>query len=50
MPACKGEGAVLEVRDAPQVEALIGHIEKTYGAVTVLVNNAGITRDNLACV
>ncbi|WP_300340058.1 3-oxoacyl-ACP reductase FabG [Accumulibacter sp.] len=45
---CKGEGAVLEVRDATQVEALIRHIENTYGAVSVLVNNAGITRDNLS--
>jgi 3-oxoacyl-[acyl-carrier protein] reductase len=46
--AGKGEGCVLEVRDAAQVESLISHIEKTYGAVSVLVNNAGITRDNLA--
>lgn len=44
----KGEGCVLEVRDAAQVESLISHIEKTYGAVSVLVNNAGITCDNLA--
>ena len=44
----KGEGAVLEVRDAPQVEELISRIEKTHGAVSVLVNNAGITRDNLS--
>jgi 3-oxoacyl-[acyl-carrier protein] reductase len=27
---------------------LISHIEKTYGALSVLVNNAGITRDNLS--
>ncbi|WP_300450356.1 3-oxoacyl-ACP reductase FabG [Accumulibacter sp.] len=44
----KGEGALLEVRDAAQVETLISRIEKTHGAVTVLVNNAGITRDNLS--
>jgi len=43
-----GEGAVLEVREQGQVEALIAHIEKTYGAPLILVNNAGITRDNLA--
>ena len=43
-----GEGCVLEVRDASQVDALIRHIEKAYGAVTVLVNNAGVTCDNLA--
>ena len=44
----KGEGAVLEVREQAQLDALIAHIEKTYGAVQILVNNAGITRDNLA--
>ncbi|MCX8144926.1 MAG: 3-oxoacyl-ACP reductase FabG [Azovibrio sp.] len=44
----KGRGAVLEVRDAAQVDALIGAIEKEFGAVSILVNNAGITRDNLA--
>lgn len=43
-----GSGALLEVRDAAQLDALLAHIDKTYGAVTVLVNNAGITRDNLA--
>lgn len=45
---CKGEGAVLEVREASQIDALIGSIDKTHGAVTILVNNAGITRDNLS--
>jgi len=44
----KGEGAELEVREQAQLDALIAHIEKTYGAVQILVNNAGITRDNLA--
>lgn len=43
-----GRGAMLEVRDQAQVDALIGEIEKAQGAVTILVNNAGITRDNLA--
>lgn len=43
-----GEGAELEVREQAQLDALIAHIEKTYGAVQILVNNAGITRDNLA--
>ena len=45
---CQGEGALLEVRDGAQVDALISQIEKTRGAVSILVNNAGITRDNLA--
>ena len=44
----KGEGVVLEVREQAQIDALIAHVEKTYGTVQVLVNNAGITRDNLA--
>ena len=44
----KGEGAVLEVREQAQIDALIAHVEKTYGAAQILVNNAGITRDNLA--
>lgn len=44
----RGEGVMLEVRDATQVDVLISHIEKTYGAVSILVNNAGITRDNIS--
>ena len=46
--AGKGEGRVLEVRDAQQIDALIGYIEKNHGTPSVLVNNAGVTRDNLA--
>lgn len=45
---CRGEGARLEVRDAVQVHELIAHIQRTYGPVSILVNNAGITRDNLS--
>lgn len=44
----KGWGAKLDVTDGAACEAAIGEIEKQFGAVTVLVNNAGITRDNLA--
>jgi 3-oxoacyl-[acyl-carrier protein] reductase len=44
----KGEGAVLEVRAQAQVDALLGHVEKAWGPTQILVNNAGITRDNLA--
>jgi 3-oxoacyl-[acyl-carrier protein] reductase len=36
------------VRDGAQIEALIAEIEQTYGSVSILVNNAGITQDNLA--
>lgn len=43
-----GRGVVLEVRDETQINAVIALIEKEYGPVSILVNNAGITRDNLA--
>ena len=42
-----GEGMVLDVTDAESSDALIKQITEKYGAITVLVNNAGITRDNL---
>ncbi len=42
-----GAGRVLDVTQAGAIEALIQSIEKEWGAVTVLVNNAGVTRDNL---
>jgi 3-oxoacyl-[acyl-carrier protein] reductase len=41
-------GANLNVNDAAAGEALIDEIVKTQGALHVLVNNAGITRDTLA--
>lgn len=44
----KGVGRVLNVRDAAQGDALIAEIQKQHGDVAILVNNAGITRDNLA--
>ena len=44
----RGRGMALDVRDGAQVEALIAEIEKTYGSVSILVNNAGVTQDNLA--
>jgi 3-oxoacyl-[acyl-carrier protein] reductase len=43
----KGRGMVLNVADAASSEAALKEIEAKEGAVTVLVNNAGITRDNL---
>ena len=43
-----GRGLALDVTDAAACEAAIGEIEKAYGAVAILVNNAGITRDNLS--
>jgi 3-oxoacyl-[acyl-carrier protein] reductase len=44
----KGCGMALNVTDAGACEALVAEIEKRFGAVGILVNNAGITRDNLA--
>jgi len=43
----KGSGFKLNVNDAPETEAVLGSIEARFGPVAVLVNNAGITRDNL---
>ncbi|MBI2316295.1 MAG: SDR family NAD(P)-dependent oxidoreductase, partial [Betaproteobacteria bacterium] len=43
----KGRGTVLDVRDVARIDALIGEIEKDFGAISILVNNAGITQDNL---
>lgn len=43
-----GLGAVLNVTDAAACETLITEIDKKFGTVSILVNNAGITRDNLA--
>jgi len=43
-----GRGAVLDVNDAAAAEALIEGTVKEFGALHVLVNNAGITQDQLA--
>lgn len=43
-----GRGAVLNVNDAAAAEALIDSAVKEFGALHVLVNNAGITQDQLA--
>ena len=43
-----GKGVVLNVTDAAQCEAVIADVQKTYGSLSILVNNAGITQDNLA--
>ena len=42
-----GHGRVLDVSVAGAIEELIESIGKDVGAVSILVNNAGITRDNL---
>ncbi|MBA6418723.1 3-oxoacyl-ACP reductase FabG [Pseudomonas neustonica] len=43
----KGTGMKLDVRDADSVAAVLSAITETYGAPAILVNNAGITADNL---
>jgi len=46
--ADSGKGMALNVNDAAACTALIDAIQKEAGAVTILVNNAGITQDQLA--
>ena len=43
----KGVGRVLNVTDGASIEGLIKAIESEFGSVSILVNNAGITRDTL---
>ena len=47
MAALGGHGRKLDVTDGASIEALIDAIGKEFGAVSILVNNAGITRDQL---
>lgn len=42
-----GKGLALNVNDAEAVESAVKAISTEFGAPTILVNNAGITRDNL---
>jgi 3-oxoacyl-[acyl-carrier protein] reductase len=42
-----GTGIALDVTDGAAVDAALADIETRFGAVAILVNNAGITRDNL---
>jgi 3-oxoacyl-[acyl-carrier protein] reductase len=43
-----GIGKVLDVRDAAGCDRLVEEVQKEHGGIAILVNNAGITRDNLA--
>jgi 3-oxoacyl-[acyl-carrier protein] reductase len=43
----KGTGIVMNVTDPAQIDAALDSIQKDHGPVVILVNNAGITRDNL---
>ena len=47
LAAAGGLGRKLDVTDPGAVEALVDAIAKESGAISILVNNAGITRDNL---
>jgi len=47
MSAWGGVGRVLDVGQAGAIETLIEAIGKEFGPISILVNNAGITRDNL---
>lgn len=44
----RGRGMVLDVNDAERCNALVAEIQKEYGGLSILVNNAGITQDQLA--
>jgi 3-oxoacyl-[acyl-carrier protein] reductase len=43
----KGIGLVLDVNKNKSIESLIKHVEEKYGSISILVNNAGITKDTL---
>jgi 3-oxoacyl-[acyl-carrier protein] reductase len=43
----RGEGKVLDVRDGAQCAAFVERVQQEFGAPAILVNNAGVTRDNL---
>ncbi|MBY4597280.1 3-oxoacyl-ACP reductase FabG [bacterium BD-1] len=47
LAASGGAGRKLDVASSEEVESVIEEIGKTFGPVSILVNNAGITRDNL---
>ncbi|MCP4410260.1 MAG: 3-oxoacyl-ACP reductase FabG [Gammaproteobacteria bacterium] len=44
---CQGRGLVLDVTEPESVSRVVKTINDEFGPITVLVNNAGITRDNL---
>lgn len=45
--AAQGKGFRLNVNEAGAIDAFIAEVQKEFGTIDVLVNNAGITRDNL---
>lgn len=43
----RGFGQCLDVSNQTSVDEVLAQVQQDYGAVTILVNNAGITRDNI---
>ncbi|MES1982974.1 MAG: SDR family NAD(P)-dependent oxidoreductase, partial [Pseudomonadota bacterium] len=43
----KGCGMAMNVNDSEQTDQVLAEIRRQYGEILILVNNAGITRDNL---
>jgi 3-oxoacyl-[acyl-carrier protein] reductase len=43
-----GEGVVLDVNDSVRCDEIVEQVARTHGKLSILVNNAGITRDGLA--
>jgi len=43
----KGTGLTMDVNDTAQTDQALGDLRKQFGEISILVNNAGITRDNL---
>lgn len=46
--AGSGKGVVLNVTDAERCTAVVDEVQKQFGSLSILVNNAGITQDQLA--
>ena len=47
LAAVGGHGRRLDVNEAGAIEALVDAVATEFGGISILVNNAGITRDNL---
>ena len=43
----RGVGMTMNVNDTAQTDQVLGNMREQFGEITILVNNAGITRDNL---
>jgi 3-oxoacyl-[acyl-carrier protein] reductase len=44
----QGSGALLNVQQVAQMEPLVESVTRSYGKLSILVNNAGVTQDTLA--